>query len=488
MRIPAWRAYLVGGNLLLLAYPWLPYAARDAVYMLAVTGALLTLTAAAVRAPGRYRLPWVFMAAGVAALFVGESLWTWYALVLDVDPFPSLADAFYLAAYPLMTTALALWARRDATVDRSASVLDACIVTVGAGLLAWVVLIAPAVSDTELTLLEQVVLVAYPVADLALLALTVQLVLLPGARPGVTHLVTAGMLAMFTGDVVYTATSFTGISAGAFGDLPFVLSYVLLGVVALHPSRYLSEATGQGGGHTLRLLRLAVLTGASLLAPLTLAVQDLSGGDVDGVAIAVCSAVLSLLVVLRMAGLVRQVQTQARALAAAARTDALTGAANRRAWDETLDAVASRGDRVFVVLLDLDHFKAYNDVHGHLGGDALLRSAVTAWRAELRATDLLARYGGEEFGVLLTDCDLADAAATADRLRAALPAGVTCSTGVAGRHPHETPAQLVGRADAALYAAKAAGRDRTVVAAPPAGDVPAPAEAVPAPVGSHAGG
>ena len=212
-----------------------------------------------------------------------------------------------------------------------------------------------------------------------------------------------------------------------------------------------------------------MLTAASLLAPLTLAVQDLTGAVVDGVAIALCSATLTLLVVLRMAGLVRQVQSQARALAETARTDALTGVANRRAWDETLAAATSRGGAVFVVMLDLDHFKAYNDVHGHLGGDALLRAAAAAWRAELRATDLLARYGGEEFGVLLTGCDLSDAVATADRLRAALPGGVTCSTGVAALSPHETPAQLLGRADAALYAAKAAGRDRTVVAELPAG-------------------
>ena len=469
MRIPAWRAYVVVGNLLVVVYPWIPMAARDGVYMLTVVGALVSLTVTAARAPAPHRLPWAFLAAGVAALFVGECLWTWYAVVLDVDPFPSLADAFYLGAYPLLVTALALWARRTVPVDRSASVLDAGIITVAAGLLAWVALIAPAVSASDLALLEKMVSMAYPVADLALLVLTVQLLMLPGQRPEGIHLVTAGMLTMFTGDAVYAVTALLGTSAGPFGDLPFLLSYALLGAVGLHPSRYDSEVTGDGGASTLRLLRLVVLTAASLLAPLTLAVQDLTGAVVDGVAIAVCSATLTLLVVLRMAGLVRQVQRQARALAETARTDALTGVANRRAWDETLAAATSRGGAVFVVMLDLDHFKAYNDLHGHLGGDALLRSAAAAWRAELRATDLLARYGGEEFGVLLTGCDLSDAVATADRLRAALPGGVTCSTGVAALHPHETPAQLLGRADAALYAAKAAGRDRTVVAELPVG-------------------
>jgi diguanylate cyclase (GGDEF)-like protein len=484
VRIPAWRAHLVGGHLVLAAYPWLEPGARDAVYLLVVAAALVSLGTTAVRAPVPHRLPWLFLAAGVAALFVGEVLWTWYELVLRVDPFPSLADVSYLAAYPLLATALGLWTRRGAPAERSASVLDAAIITVSAGLVAWVALIAPAVSaGSGLGLTEQVVTVAYPVADLALLALTVQLVLLPRQRPAGTHLVTAGMLTMFTGDTVHAVASFAGTPAGPVGDLPFLLSYLLLGALGLHPDRHAAQATGQGGASTLRLLRLVVLTGASLLAPLTLLVQDVAGVTVDGVAIAACSATLSLLVVLRMAGLVQQVQAQARALAATARTDPLTGAANRRAWDETVEAATSRGGPVFVVLLDIDHFKAYNDRHGHLGGDALLRAAVTAWRAELRATDLLARYGGEEFGVLLTGCDLSDAAATADRLRGALPAGVTCSTGVAAHHPHETPSELVGRADAALYAAKAGGRDRTVVAGHGMPD----ASRTTAPAGAHAG-
>jgi diguanylate cyclase (GGDEF)-like protein len=135
-----------------------------------------------------------------------------------------------------------------------------------------------------------------------------------------------------------------------------------------------------------------------------------------------------------------------------ARTDALTGVANRRAWDDELPLELARsarsGQPLCVALLDLDHFKAYNDRHGHQAGDRLLK------------TDLLARYGGEEFAVLLPDCELDSAMEIAERLRTA-PSECTCSIGVAAWDGREAATELVDRADRALYAAKEAGRDRS---------------------------
>lgn len=165
-----------------------------------------------------------------------------------------------------------------------------------------------------------------------------------------------------------------------------------------------------------------------------------------------------------------------------ARTDKLTGLPNRRAFDEVLERELARGRRtgepVALALLDLDRFKAYNDAHGHQSGDELLASAARSWSKELRDADVLARWGGEEFAILLPRVlppDTADA--VIDRVRAATPAGQTCSAGVAVWDASEDPAALVARADRALYAAKAAGRDRTVLAsrdedqaAPPDGD------------------
>jgi diguanylate cyclase (GGDEF)-like protein len=121
------------------------------------------------------------------------------------------------------------------------------------------------------------------------------------------------------------------------------------------------------------------------------------------------------------------------------------------------------------VLFDLDGFKRFNDTYGHPAGDDLLRRVAQACGTVVRTTDLLARVGGEEFAVLLPACDLDSAVALADRVRAAMPEGVTCSCGAAMWDDEETSAELTQRADQALYEAKATGRDRTVAAAAPPG-------------------
>lgn len=160
-----------------------------------------------------------------------------------------------------------------------------------------------------------------------------------------------------------------------------------------------------------------------------------------------------------------------RQLATDAESDPLTGAANRRAWDVALPRAVytsrATGAPVSMIMLDIDHFKTYNDTHGHPAGDTLLRQTVAAWRQVLRPGDTLARYGGEEFAVLLPGHDLDKATRTADALRQLLPAGQTCSAGVAQLAGTEDAAALLTRADQALYRAKHDGRDRTLAAEQP---------------------
>jgi diguanylate cyclase (GGDEF)-like protein len=155
-------------------------------------------------------------------------------------------------------------------------------------------------------------------------------------------------------------------------------------------------------------------------------------------------------------------------LAELSRTDELTGLPNRRAWEEMLDRemrVARRtGQPLSVVMLDLDFFKAYNDHHGHQGGDRLLWLAANLWRGNLRDTDVLARWGGEEFGLLLPGCDRACARMLVQRLHDLPLDGVTFSAGIAEWDETCGSEVLIGRSDAALYAAKHAGRNRTHVA------------------------
>ncbi len=147
-------------------------------------------------------------------------------------------------------------------------------------------------------------------------------------------------------------------------------------------------------------------------------------------------------------------------------TDQLTGLPNRRRLSEEFQREIVRAHReggtLSLAVLDLDHFKRFNDERGHMAGDELLCSAVRAWRTALRATDFLARYGGEEFVVLLPDCELDKAREVIERVRVATPEDESCSAGVVTWQPGESPESAIARADEALYEAKRGGRDRVV--------------------------
>jgi len=156
-------------------------------------------------------------------------------------------------------------------------------------------------------------------------------------------------------------------------------------------------------------------------------------------------------------------------------TDPLTGLDNRRRMMESLQNEVLRSRRLehafSVVMIDVDHFKTYNDTHGHVGGDEALKRVATVLRGALHDGDSVARYGGEEFFVLLPETAATAAADFATRVRAALekhapPAGpVTLSCGIAAYPVHgDSGEALIRAADAALYEAKRGGRDRCVVA------------------------
>jgi len=151
-----------------------------------------------------------------------------------------------------------------------------------------------------------------------------------------------------------------------------------------------------------------------------------------------------------------------------AREDGLTGVANRRTLDERLPQEMARAGRqkypLSVVMIDLDHFKRFNDRRGHAAGDSLLRDAAQAWLRQLRPSDLLARYGGEEFTLVLPACDETQAERMVERLRPLVPERQTFSAGIAVWNGLDGPRELLAAADQALLQAKRSGRNRIVVA------------------------
>jgi diguanylate cyclase (GGDEF)-like protein len=159
-----------------------------------------------------------------------------------------------------------------------------------------------------------------------------------------------------------------------------------------------------------------------------------------------------------------------------ASVDGLTGLFNRYWMDKMLTRQMERsragGEPLSLLLIDVDHFKRFNDQHGHVAGDCALREVAACMRGVVRPTDLVARYGGEEFAVLLPGAELSNALEVAERLRAAVSStvieyldgkrlpSVTVSLGATQMLNEATPEALVASADAALYRAKGAGRNR----------------------------
>jgi diguanylate cyclase len=172
----------------------------------------------------------------------------------------------------------------------------------------------------------------------------------------------------------------------------------------------------------------------------------------------------------------KQIAAQAadlRSYETEARTDSLTGLANRRAFDDELGRRFSEWQRrhtpFSLLILDIDHFKKFNDSHGHLAGDEVLRNVGTVLVKTARQMDLACRYGGEEFAVVLPGTDIQEARVAAERFREAIESAVvrfddkslsvTASIGVARVADSDEVAQLIRRADEALYKSKAAGRN-----------------------------
>ncbi len=480
-RIPLWLAYFVIGALLLVVHRVLETGSPAQDWFYDVVGASAVVVAFIgihVNRPER-RLPWWLMAAGQALFVAGDIMWNYYDAIGE-SPFPSTADLLYLAGYPFMAAGLLLLIRRRLGDGDRGGILDAAILTTAVAIVSWTFFIQPLVVGSDLDPLSLAISLAYPINDLLLIGMAMGLLATPGARTPSFRLLGLGLLALLAADQIYAVQNLDGsyVSGGPLDSI-YLIAYILFGLAAAHPSMVHLTDPHPVAITWLGPVRMICLAAAMITGPILVTMGP--GADSGLAVVALGTAVLSLLVLVRMSGIVRMLDhdvKKRRALEAQlsyqAFHDPLTGLANRRRFVEQAEAALvgrQRTGSIAALFLDLDDFKTVNDSLGHAAGDELLGTVAARIRESLRATDLAARLGGDEFGVLLLDItDVGYAQTVAERLLATIQAPLTisdvavevgASIGIAVDTSTMTGVDdLLGDADVAMYQAKAMGKGR----------------------------
>jgi diguanylate cyclase (GGDEF)-like protein/PAS domain S-box-containing protein len=294
------------------------------VWMLAVTAAfyafpaghlvlwsLLALSSAGAIGAGTvvhrpaHRFPWWLLAVGVTVFAAGDTTYNVLTTILgERNPFPSLADVFYLAVYPFAAAGLVLLIRHRTGGRDRGSLLDALSLTSALALLSWIFLISPYVNDQQLDWLERATSIAYPLGDVLILATSTRLAITSGGNRAAAML-GIGAVGLLGSDVVYGLGQLDGTwQIGSWYDLGWVVFYIAWGAAALHPSMATVAVPHQQPADGMSIRRIVLLMTVSLVAPGVLLADALNGTVEYGPMIAVSSIVLFLLVLARLAGVV----------------------------------------------------------------------------------------------------------------------------------------------------------------------------------------
>lgn len=462
-----WALAIVAAITVLGALAVMPVdsAARPVVARVAGVVALLAFLAAAWRLPKDVRMIWWSLGAFLGLTVLADLLYDYQLHTTGEVESPGVTDVLYLATYICALVGLVLLGRHQRPGRDLEAWIDTGIITTAAVSLVGTFIIGPLVEAAGTVDAAAGVSIAYPVLDLLLLAALVRGAFDPGARQPAIVLLMSAMALFLTSDLIYNAMSVSG----AWSEEPPVLevlwtaALICIAMAVVAPgATSLAEHRDPDVDASVQL-RIVALGVAVLTTPVLLSIALWSGETPLAAWLSFVTIIVVLLLLWRISVMVRLVQNQARLERQLAALDSLTGLPNRRTWDgEVTQVVAqcrSRGWPVTMAILDLDHFKAFNDSHGHQTGDDLLAAAADAWQRELGSGDILARYGGEEFGLLLPGVPLGGAVDKLERLRRVMPMGQTVSIGAAQVRPDEDPTATFRRADVALYRAKADGRD-----------------------------
>lgn len=467
----AWWWYLGGGGLVVAVHAVTPPGLGRDLFGLAIALTALAAIAIGLRV---YRpvtsVPWILIAVGSGLWMLGDLFWA----ILDwrgLQPFPSVADAVYLAGYVVLAAGLYHLARSRAPHRDSRAVLDALLVGVVVTLVLAVLFIEPA-WQAEGTLLARLVSAAYPVGDVMLLVQMTHLRTAGRGRTATLNMLTLGLVVTLCADLLFQAAAYLPWLDERIYliDPAWLVGYLLFGAAALHPSMGSATAEQRWSLLPASLARrqMLLICGCLTVLPGVIFVEMLLGAEPHVLLTVIASVISIWLIYLRMQGMARELTAQAERLAHLAESDALTGLANlRRFSDEVTERLMDeRVPSVPLLLVELDRYTEINDTLGHRVGDELLCAVADRMQAVVGTKGIVGRVGGDSFAVVVEDATACehDGTECATTLRDQLVApfelsDVTVSIdaliGVAiGPDDGETVDELMQRADVALSIAR----------------------------------
>ena len=397
---PILAAVLFGGTALVILHNWIGVGGvgldeitggslYDAVVVAAGIACLLRSRAVAAE-----RRAWLLIGAAVLSWAAGEIYWTAYILDNPEAPYPSLADAFYLAFYPFALAGLVQLVRARAHELDWRLWTDGLIAALGTAALGAAFVFDFVADRTTGSPLEVATTLAYPLGDIAVLAMIVGVIALTGWRPDRTwQLLLAGLAAMAVADIAYSVQSSGGfVPAGNWIDPIYLISACFLGAILWQPSVASIRPVRLGDWRELMVPGLF----ASVMIGL-FAIQYFSA--TSGLATVLWAATM-IAVIIRLAISVRE----NKSLLEQVQTDPLTGLGNSGRMHVDLERLCERASAespAAVLFLDLNGFKHFNDTYGHPEGDKLLARQGKALRKAVGDDGNAYRVGGDEFCVLL---------------------------------------------------------------------------------------
>jgi len=302
------------GALAIVIYFLLP-PDEQSIFYVAIGGASVAaiFVGAARNLPQGRRLPWQLFAFGLLGQVAGDAIFAFYEVALNREPpSPSVADAFYLAGYPLLVLGLVLVLRELGAQTSRTAILDTVVIFSAVALVQWVFFVDPYNHMRFGTEFAREVAMAYPVMDALLLVALAQLLVGPGGRTRAYRLLLGSVALWVIADEIYGLNVNT-YQGGDWIDALWLGSYIVWAGAALEPSMARIAEPDRRRLPRLSHTRLLVLAAASLTAPATLLIERLAHHRVHAVVIAIGGGVLAIVVLLRLAGLVRAVENAGRA-------------------------------------------------------------------------------------------------------------------------------------------------------------------------------